>query len=174
MKNVFYIYPILRKAGLRKHTLFYGNLTILVSLSCPDSENIPYLIKSHPVLGKLAFQNRPCGTAHPRMVICGSGPRLVKICFSQRLSDIFQQKRHVQVMNNSQCVSAFYRLFKETHRQENRLIPSEFMKVSPSRNAAVQLWCREKHPKNVACFVFKKSRINSRIPRLTRDKEVVD
>ena len=35
-------YPILGKAGLRKHTLFSGNLTIPGTRSNSDSENIPY------------------------------------------------------------------------------------------------------------------------------------
>ena len=43
----------------------------------------------------------------------------LKSAFSQRLADIFQQKWHDDVMNNSQCT--FYKLFKETHQQENYL-----------------------------------------------------
>ena len=43
----------------------------------------------------------------------------LKSVFSQRMSDVFQQKWHDEVMNNSQCT--FYRLFKETHQQENYL-----------------------------------------------------
>ena len=31
-------------------------------------------MKSHPILGKLAFQHRPCRAAHPRMAIGGSAP----------------------------------------------------------------------------------------------------
>ena len=31
-------------------------------------------MKSHPILGKLAFQNRPCRAAHPHMTIGGSAP----------------------------------------------------------------------------------------------------
>ena len=58
--------PILGKAGLRKHTLFQGNLTILGTRSGPDSKNIPYFwenlripgtqsspdSKKYPILGK--------------------------------------------------------------------------------------------------------------------------
>ena len=32
------------------------------------------MTKSHPILGKLAFQNRPYRAAHPRMAIGGSAP----------------------------------------------------------------------------------------------------
>ena len=31
-------------------------------------------MKSHPILGKLAFQNRPCRVTHTRTAIGGSAP----------------------------------------------------------------------------------------------------
>ena len=44
-------YPILGKAGLQKHTLFYGNLTIPGTRSGPYSKNIPYFRENFIIPG---------------------------------------------------------------------------------------------------------------------------
>ena len=88
----------LKRSGLQNDTLFWGKFHNPETRSCPDSENIPYFrenviipgtwsgpdyeitpyfreiwwMKSHPILGKMALQNRPCKAAHPRMAICGN------------------------------------------------------------------------------------------------------
>ena len=44
-------YPILGKAGLRKHTLFWGNLKIPGTRSGPDFKNIPYFRENFKIPG---------------------------------------------------------------------------------------------------------------------------
>ena len=70
-------YPILGETGLRKHTLFQGNLTIPGTRSGPDSENILYFRENLTIPGTRSgpdSENIPYFRENLRILDTWSGP----------------------------------------------------------------------------------------------------